>query len=74
MANDINDDAEMMPNHGEAWSLAHHKRGTSNLARAYIEMRETLAAARKLIGKQTFDNADCAVIANVDAILSTVDD
>jgi hypothetical protein len=46
MANDINDDAEMNPNHNEAWSLAHFKRGTSNLARAYIELRELARRAR----------------------------
>ena len=49
MANDINDDAELLPDHAEAWSLAHHKRGTSNMARAYIDMRETLAALAKQV-------------------------
>lgn len=40
MASDIDDDAELIPNHNEAWSLAHFKRGNSNLARAYIELRQ----------------------------------
>jgi hypothetical protein len=54
MANDINDDAELIPNHNEAWSLAHFKRGTSNLARAYVELRDI---ARK-IGTSEATNAD----------------
>ena len=40
MATDVDDDAELIPNHNEAWSLAHYKRGSSNMARAYIELRE----------------------------------
>lgn len=40
MASDINDDAELIPDHNEAWSLAIMKRGTSNMARAYVELRE----------------------------------
>lgn len=40
MVSDIDDDAELIANHNEAWSLAYMKRGTSNLARAYIELRE----------------------------------
>lgn len=45
MANDINDDSELIPNHNEAWSLAHFKRGTSNMARAYIELRQAVKDA-----------------------------
>lgn len=40
MASDINDDAELIPDHCKAWSLAHFRRGSSNMARAYIELRE----------------------------------
>lgn len=46
MASDIDDDAELIANHNEAWSLAHFKRGTSNMARAYIELRELARRAR----------------------------
>jgi len=31
---------EEVINHNEAWSLAHHKRKESNMARCYIELRE----------------------------------
>lgn len=43
MASDIDDYAELIPNHNEAWSLAVMKRGTSNMARAYVELRELAA-------------------------------
>lgn len=56
MANDINDDAELIPNHNEAWSLAHFRRGTSNLARAYVELREL--AARFSDGTHTRQDRD----------------
>jgi hypothetical protein len=39
----MSDDAELIPNHNEAWLLAIHKRGISNIARAYIELRELAA-------------------------------
>lgn len=56
MTSDINNDAELIPNHAEAWNLAHFKRGSSNLARAYIDMREKLDRLAKqveLCGKES---------------------
>lgn len=34
------DDEPEGPDHADAWNVAHHKRAESNLARAYIELRQ----------------------------------
>lgn len=40
--------AQETPNHNEAWNLAHFRRAGSNLARAYIELRDL--ARRERLG------------------------
>lgn len=48
--------------HRDAWNVAHHRKDESNLARAYIEMREAADKARRaldaLMGDSDLPNDD----------------
>lgn len=56
------DEATLIPDHNEAWSLACHRQTESNLARAYIDLRQKAKAVVDTYyvasGKMVIDGQD----------------